>query len=703
MNAPIRLALIWHFHQPDYTDPATAAPTMPWTRLHALKDYADMAAHVARHPAIRATFNVVPTLLDQLQELAVGGAPPDPFLALALKEPAQLSPEERAFVVARFFSLSRPMMAVAPNRFAELHALRGDAPAHEIGKAIVARFDDQAILDLQVLFHLAWSGTLLQSEPALAALRVKQRGFTADDKASLFAAHREFLADVVPSWKRLDDTRQIELSVTPYFHPILPLLCDLASAHEALPDLRLPGATFRRAEDAELQLRSAMSAFRAAFGREASGGWPSEGAISEASLMTMHAAGYRWAASDEDVLFASLGEALPTDAVAKEARRAELLYAPWRHGEGPVLLFRDHDLSDRIGFTYATRAPQEAAADFVGHLLHLKEVLPDDGTPHVVSVILDGENAWESYPAHATPFFDALYGALAAEPRIQTVTASEAADPAHARSLGRVVAGSWIYRNLATWIGHPEKNRAWELLAAAREAVAAARGAPRADDPAWRAILAAEGSDWFWWYGDDHPTEYGGEFDAGFRGKLKGAYAAAGLTVPPVLDEPIRRVPVARGRKAPAGPVRAVIDGRVGDYFEWRAAGHVECVYGAMHAAMRFARDLYFGTDGDSLFVRIDPFEPGSLTGTTVSIRTPDAPAPLASVTAGRTAGDLTTSLDRILELSIPLEHIAAKGDSVRFAVELRDSSGASQRIPSDGFIDLPLPDSDPSRFDWTV
>jgi alpha-amylase/alpha-mannosidase (GH57 family) len=215
----------------------------------------------------------------------------------------------------------------------------------------------------------------------------------------------------------------------------------------------------------------------------------------------MHAAGYQWAASDEDVLFASLGETLPVDQVAKDAQRAALLYRPYRHGDGPVLLFRDHDLSDRIGFTYASRPPADAAADFVSRLVELRESLPDDGTPYVVTVILDGENAWEHFPEHAAPFFDALYGALADEPRIATVTATEAADAQRARPLARVVAGSWIYRCLATWVGHPEKNRAWELLAQAREAILAARGAPRWDDPAWRAILAAEGSDWFWWYG----------------------------------------------------------------------------------------------------------------------------------------------------------------------------------------------------------
>jgi hypothetical protein len=367
-----------------------------------------------------------------------------------------------------------------------------------------------------------------------------------------------------------------------------------------------------------------------------------------------------------------------------------------------VLLFRDHDLSDRIGFAYATRAPEDAARDFVGRLLQLQETLPEDGTPYVVSVILDGENAWEHYPAHAAPFFDALYGTLAAEPRIETVTAAEAADPERARPLARVVAGSWIYGNLATWIGHSEKNRAWELLASAREAIVAARGAPRWEDPAWRAILAAEGSDWFWWYGDDHPTEYGAEFDAGFRDKLRGAYAAAGLSVPTAVDEPIRRVR-ARGLTRPAGPVHARIDGRVGDYFEWRTAGHVECVYGAMHAAVRFARDVYFGTDGRLLFVRVDPIEPRALHGTTLVVRTPGEPAHAVAATAGSSEGDLVTALDRVLELSVPLDRLSSPGTPIRFAIEIRNEDGATQRIPTDGFVDVNRPEDDPSRYDWSV
>jgi alpha-amylase/alpha-mannosidase (GH57 family) len=332
MRSPIHVALIWHFHQPDYTDPRTGAPTMPWTRLHALKDYADMAAHLERHPAVRVTFNVVPTLLDQLRSLARADAPPDPFLVMAAKPAAALTREERAFLVGHFFSLHRERMAAGWRRYDELAALRGPAPAALIGAVEVARFDEQALRDLQVLFHLAWSGSLLRADPLVTRLLKKGRGFNEEEKQALLARQREYLADVLPRWRRLADSGQIEFSVTPYYHPILPLLCDTWSAREAVPELALPAARFRHPEDADIQLAQGMEAFEAAFGRRAAGGWPSEGAISEDALDRLSHAGYRWAASDEDVLFASLDDVFPADAAAQEALRAELLYRP-----GPAL------------------------------------------------------------------------------------------------------------------------------------------------------------------------------------------------------------------------------------------------------------------------------------------------------------------------------------------------------------------------------
>jgi len=704
---PIRLVLLWHFHQPDYTDSFTGAASMPWTRLHALKDYADVAEHLALHPRIRATINVVPSLLDQIRDIASGKAPPDPFQALAERPASSLTADERRFVVSQFFSFNRDTMAKGLRRVAELAALRGDYGLEDLPASVVERFDEAAIRDLQVLFHLVWSGPLLHADPRVRALREKGHRYTEDDKRVLFAIQKEFLKDVLPRWKRLFEAGQVEFSVTPYYHPILPLLCGLESAREALPGIRLPAASFRHAEDARIQLDQALRSFEEEFGRPAAGGWPSEGSISETSLGLMADAGYQWAASDEDVLFGSLGETLPADRA--EVRRGTLLYRPWRHGRGPVLLFRDHDLSDRIGFVYSAWPAASAVEDFLRRLHHLRAALPQEEGPYTVSVILDGENAWEYYPDNGRVFLDSLYAALESDPGIVTMTAAEAADPAAARPLPRVVAGSWIGRNLATWIGHPEKNRAWELLAETRDAIERARGAPSFDDPAWRAVFAAEGSDWFWWFGDDHPTAHAAEFDANFRRKLRSAFRAADLEPPAALTEPIRRH-TARGFIPPTGPVRATVDGRVTDYFEWLPAGRAEAVSGAMQSSARLIRELRFGRDDGTLFLRLDPFEPpasSSLGGAVLIVRVPGAPertlrVPLPERGEGG-AGGVRVAVDRIVEAAVPVAALAGPGEAVKFQVEIEKGKGVAQRVPAEGSVTVPSPEDDPAQFDWIL
>ena len=695
VRAPLQLALVWHMHQPDYVDPGSGERFMPWTRLHALKDYADMAEHLARHPGLRATFNVVPALLTELSAYRDGTAKPDPFLALSRRRVDTLRADDRAYVVGRFFALNRATMAKGLPRLNELAALRGDYPIDGVPSQVLARFDDQAILDLTVLFHLAWSGPLLSADPRVAALRAKGRGYTEEDRQMLLDLQDVFLAGVLPRWQALQRAGHVEFSVSPCYHPILPLLCDLESAHEALPEMRLPTARFQHPEDVDWHLHEARRLFAEIFGAEPAGGWPSEGAVSEAALLRMGAAGWRWAASDEEVLFGSLGE----------GRRPGLLYRPWRFGAGPALLFRDHDLSDRIGFVYSGWHAEPAAQDFVGRLHQIAQALPPEEGPHTVSVILDGENAWEYYPDHGAPFLHALYAALEDDPSIRTVTASEAT-AGTARALPRVVAGSWIGHSLSTWIGHPDKNLAWERLAAAREAVALARGRPDGTDPAWRAIFAAEGSDWFWWFGDDHPTAFAGEFDATFRRHLRAAYAAAGLAPPALLSEPIRRH-AHRAFEPPTGRISPRLDGEVSDYFEWLSAGHARATYGAMESAARLVRLLLFGTDGVHLYLRLDPVETPaaeSLAGSILVVRLFGEEerilrAPLRG--AGRTvAGALEVVVGRIVEAALPLS--AADGPEARFQVEIDSGAGRIQRLPTEGSLAVAWGE-DPALYDWSV
>ena len=709
MKSPIGLNIIWHLHQPEYTDPMTGTPTMPWTRLHALKDYADMPDYLARHAGVKATINIVPSLVDQLDALVAPGAKPDPFLEVARKSADALTEDEKRFLVTHFFSFNRDTLARGLRRVHELFALRGEYGSDAVPHAAVERFDVDALRDLQVLFHLAWSGPLLQKDPTVAALRAKGRRFTEAEKHQLLDVQHAFIAGVVPRWRRLAESGHVEFSVSAYYHPILPLLCDLESAHEALPSMRLPTAAFRHPEDARIQLEEGMRRFERALGRKATGGWPPEGAISAASLGLMAETGYRWTASDEDVLFASLGERLPGDRQAAELRRASLLYRSWKYGNGPVLLFRDHELSDRIGFVYSAWRPAVAAEDFIRRVLDIRETLPDDDGPFTISVILDGENAWEYYPDNAEAFFEALYGGLEAEAGIRTLTASEAAAPETARPLPRVVAGSWIGRSLSTWIGHAEKNRAWERLIETRAVVAERRGPPSFDDPAWRAVFAGEGSDWFWWFGDDHFTPFAAEFDASFRRQLRAAWAAAGDEPPESLQRPVReRAP--RAFLLPAAPVRPVVDGRVTDYFEWLPAGRADAGSGTMQSSSRLVRELWFGSDGERLHLRLDPADPpasNSLGGAILTVRVPGIPdgavrVPLPVQGTAR-VGDAELGVDRIVEASFPLAGFPDSDKGMHFQVEIETLSGVSQRVPSDGSLFLPGKEEDPSRFDWTV
>ena len=390
-------------------------------------------------------------------------------------------------------------------------------------------------------------------------------------------------------------------------------------------------------------------------------------------------------------------------------RRGTLLYRPWRFGNGPVLLFRDHDLSDRIGFVYSAWHPQVAAEDFVRRLLQLRDVLPAEQGPYTVSVILDGENAWEAYADNGEPFFEALYGRLESEPAIVTMTAAEAADAASARTLPRVVAGSLIGRNLATWVGHPEKNRAWERLAETRRLVAERSGGPRLDDPAWRTVLAAEGSDWFWWFGDDHFTPFAFEFDALFRRHLRASFSAAGAEPPQALSFPIREQ-ATRGFHLPVGPIRPRVDGRVTDYFEWLPAGRADTGSGTMQSSGRMVRDLLYGSDGSRLYVRMDPYDPpakSSLGGAILVLRLPGhadrtlrVPLPAAGFAR---AGDVDVAVDRVVEASFPLSAVQVGEGGGHFQVEIETMGGATQRIPAEGSLFLPSPEEDSSRFDWSV
>ena len=613
MPIPLDVVIIWHMHQPYYKDPLKNEYALPWTYLHGIKDYFDMPAIVEDTPGAKAVFNLVPSLIEQIQDYAAGTAV-DPFLERGKAAPADLVEDDRIFLLENFFSANRQRMIEPSRRYLELLYMAGEGKPGS-ARDRVRHFSDQDLLDLQVLFFLAWTGEASRRRyPAFAELAAKGEEFTAADKELLFATQQELLQAIIPCYKRLHQAGRVELAVSPYYHPILPLLCDVRSAQTAMPRVTLPAAAFRHPEDARAQVRRGIDYFKQVFGFTPTGMWPSEGSVSNEALEIIADSGISWIATDEDILVKSLEGGL--------GDHKERLYRPWRfacrHGEIGAF-FRDHQLSDLVGFTYSQWDASRAVADFCGRLHAIKGRSSGEGK--VIPICLDGENAWEYYPNNAYDFLQGLYRGIAESPALNLTLCSDVlARSTFDGRLHGIHPGSWINANYGIWIGHPEENLAWDLLAGARNAAvshnpavaeALASGIPRADadvETICRSLYAAEGSDWFWWYGDDHFSPHSDRFDRLFRQHLMNVYRLLGIDTPLELLEAIKKKSPAGLIREPAGFIDPEINGKISDYFEWLAAGLYDLTRqgSAMHSSDRMLQSFYYGYNKSHLYFRID-------------------------------------------------------------------------------------------------
>ena len=499
-----RIGLLWHLHQPDYRDPATGRPMMPWARLHALRGYRDLLVEAVEEQ-VPMTINVVPSLWDQLLHYAEGGS--DRHLDLTRRAADTLDAEEAAEAVATLPG-GHPAMSETWPAYAALRRRLANGPPYLV--------DD--LRDLQVWATLSWFGsTAFRDEPELAEIAAVGRNYAESDKVALLAVQDRTLRSM-PQW--LLDLAHADgpsLCTSPYYHPILPLLVDARHALRNLPDLP-DDVRFAWPEDALEQLASARQRLEALTGKAPMGLWPSEGSVSPEVVTLASTAGFRWLLSDQGVL-----------------QRSHHVHTPgrprlggWSLGEEMVGFFRDTDLSDRIGFRYAQRDPVEAADDFV-------HAVASRGAGLVV-VALDGENPWETYADAGGAFRRALYRRIE-DGRLHASTFDEAAEEPPVGRVEQLHTGSWIGANFQIWIGQPADHDAWRALAELRQAVATA--SPAQQREAMRHVLAAEGSDWTWWYGDDFHTEWEGAFDALYRAHLRAGWHAIGRSPPASLDRPI--------------------------------------------------------------------------------------------------------------------------------------------------------------------
>jgi len=543
---PLDLVLLWHMHQPDYRDPADGRFLMPWVYLHAIKDYADMAAHVERHPGIRAVFNFVPVLLEQIDDYVRqidAGDVRDPLLRLLqVEDLGGIGAEDRALIVDSCFHHNHETMLRPYPQYRRLWEIFRIVDADPSAYAYLSA---DYLSDLLAWYHLVWIGEAdRRTNPLFTRLAARGAGFSADDRRALYAAIADILRGVQARYRALARAGRIELSTTPRTHPIAPLLLDFSAAREAQPSSSLPRADAYPGGAARVrwQLRGAIDDHATRFGAAPAGLWPSEGAVSASFVAQAQAAGLGWIASSESVLANSLGE------TARQTPRASWLYAPWRLASAPgaAMMFRDERLSDLIGFEYAKWHGRDAAGHLVGELEAIARAAAPGATP-VVLIALDGENAWEYYPYNGYYFFEELYGQLERHPSIRTRTLAEVmADPGRPpRTLARLVAGSWVSGTLSTWIGEPAKDRAWDLLCDAKRAFDEVLAAGGVDDSRRQALErqlgTCEGSDWFWWLGPYNPSHAVERFDLLYRHNLRRLYEMLGRAAPAALDVPLAR------------------------------------------------------------------------------------------------------------------------------------------------------------------
>ncbi|HEV2416076.1 MAG TPA: glycogen/starch synthase, partial [Candidatus Dormibacteraeota bacterium] len=587
---PLHVAFVWHMHQPYYKDDLTSTYLLPWVRLRSAKDYYKMPSLLDAYPNARATFNLVPSLLAQIEDYGKEESV-DLFLNLSERPAGELSQEERDFVLRWMRESPRALRVQQSPRYLELTS-----------RSLDAQFTTSDIRDVQVWFNLAWCDPVwMESDPRLAELKRKDREFSEGDKKILFAAQLERIRSVIPKYRELADRGQAELTFSPYYHPILPLISSVDAARSASPQIQLPERHFAHREDADRQIELGMGLFERMLGRTPKGMWPSEMAVGESVIGLAEKAQLDWMISDEEVLARSLEAHYNRDEHLYQPKRAS------REGGAVSMVFRDSQLSNAIGFDYQRMSSSDAARDLLGRMRRIRDVQGDRDFLAVIA--LDGENAWEFYPRDGHDFLNALYTELESTTDVITTTVSDfIAEHPPQQQLHHLHTGSWIGASLDTWIGDPEHNIAWDLLAETRDWLDA-QSVQRPKDSqqaalAWREILITEGSDWFWWFSRKHDSGMDPIWDNQFRLHLRNVYKLMGARAPARLFQPIiKRAPTSE-RVVPAAPITP--QSRQDSI--WRHAGYylVGSGFGALHRPAGVVERVYYGSDDERLYFRID-------------------------------------------------------------------------------------------------
>jgi alpha-amylase/alpha-mannosidase (GH57 family) len=543
----LSVCFVWHMHQPLYKDRMSGIYLMPWVRLHAIKDYLDMPLLLKNYPKIRQTFNLVPSLIEQLEDYAWHKAT-DKQMQLTCKNEHEYTFEDKVYLLSESFHANLDRQIRSIPQFFGLFMKRQRLLKKDLTySTMVDEFSAQELADMSALFNLVWFDPIWFSNiPELQQLKDQGSNFTLAQRRRIIEIEIEVIQKTVSVYKELQDAGNIEVTTSPYYHPILPLLIDTNVARLPNPYTTLPQQLYFHKEDAEHQLSAGLALYQEKLGCPARGMWPSEMSVSPAALQMIAQQGIKWVVLDEALLTKTLEQGLHRDEHGN-LNSAEMLCQPYKLQVGDEsinILFREVVLSNEISFSYAGRHPADAATSLYMRLKHIQQRLFNWHREGAVVIALDGENCWETYEQDGNLFLNELYRRLSEDNTLNVCTVSDYLERNPPTvELFNIHSGSWIGADYHIWIGDPLKNKAWDLLATTRRFLVAQleqkEYAKETQAKAWEEIYAAEGSDWFWWFGEPNSSEHDEMFDQQFRLRLQNVYKLLGCEYPEHLDSAV--------------------------------------------------------------------------------------------------------------------------------------------------------------------
>lgn len=730
MKQKTTLLFLWHMHQPYYKDTLNNIYIMPWVRLHATKGYYDIPLVMEKH-GIRGCINMVPSLLEQIEDY-VNNSVTDKWHIYTVRHPGEMSEEEKAFLLKNFFMLHWDRLVKTSPRYFEILSKREKYYAKDLSWNDMTRFFSvDEFLDLQVLFNLKWFGFMAREHyPFLVKMDAKDRFFTQEEKMEIVKIQQEIMKNIIPLYKRLLTEDKIEISFTPFYHPIFPLVYDTEISRRSAPNAPMP-PRFAYPQDAQWHIEEGKRYSESLWGQKISGMWPAEGSVCPEIVDAVSTAGVKWIATDDGILFRSLGN----------YDKIKTLYKPYalESERGKIVsFFRDKYLSDQIGFAFAKMEKEKAVSTFTNYIHAITAQTPDDYPDPVISVILDGENAWETYPNNGADFLNELFSQISQSREIVTDTFSgwiEKNEKYRFPVIQRLHSGSWINSDYMIWIGNDEDNTAWDFLRRVRkfwdDYQLQHKDLPeKIKEEVLRSLYRAEGSDWFWWYGDSFSTENDYLFDRLFRRHLRKVYNLLGVNYPTYLDVPIKASSRIEVNLEPTGYISPIVSGVQDSYYEWSGAG----IYdnnkrpgGSMYNSVKIVDRFHYGFDRNNLYFKVKLLEPilfyehrkHILKCYIMSKNDVDLALPVVrfeanpfNISLSNESGKLNeiveagkAALDDVLEIELSLRKAGFKPGqklSVYFKIFSHDGLEV-ERVPEAGMLNITLPDDRYATKMWDV